>query len=205
MPRKSGTEVLGDATRGRTSLSRNASRRRVASIHGSRRLTVGVILKDAHLSQSLASGHLPDPISQTNPLDGVLHCNLQVRRDAQKWVSAGFVTSRNAGFRTMLGQGARWENRDDRGKTPGQTLQPSGQGGHRRIAFPGAPFSTCHMHVLILLTCEFQRSSRSLWTSHASQEAQVRDDLLEDCLFPSVWIRDRNRLGSIDRPQPDPK
>lgn len=183
MPRKSGTEVLGDATRGRTSLSRNASRRRVASIHGSRRLTVGVILKDAHLLQSLASGRLPNPISQTIPADGVLHCNLQVRRDAQKWVSASFVTWRNAGFRTMLSQGARWENRDDRGRRPDKHCSP-----RARVGTDGSPSGSAFFDLSYARPHSSDQRIPEIFTITVGiprvKEAQLRDDLLEDCLFP---------------------
>lgn len=105
--------------------------------------TSGVFLNDAHLLQSLASGQLPDSISQTQPLDGVLHCNLQVRRDAQKWVSAGFVTSRNAGFRTTLGQGGE-VGEPGSSWIAGKTLHSPGQdGGHQRIASREARIVKC--------------------------------------------------------------
>lgn len=126
---------MQDAALGRTGLPGTLAEEESPPSTDPAASTSGVILKKAHLLQSLASERLPGSISQTHSLDGVLHCNLQVRRDAQKWVSAGFVTSRNAGFRMMLGQGARCENRDDRGwsRRTNISVQSPGQGGHQRI------------------------------------------------------------------------
>lgn len=106
----------------------------------------GAILKSPHRPQSLAQGRLPDSSSQTRSLHGVLHCNLQVRRDCADVGICRFCNSEERGLSDEVEQRAEvGEPGSSLVAAPGKHYKPRAKVGTGGSSSRQRLFMTCHI------------------------------------------------------------